>query len=218
MRRNCPDPLPAHGKRVRQQFRGLVLKASTRWQAPPSLAHCLAVRAQCVHKAARLLPANEYKPSKAVSYADPTRGDWSIQEYYTGEKSADGTISKGIAVVKLPDSTSPIFADFIKDERLQQLWITVPAYELILFNYRTKTRCSKATSFDNNALLQLIDANPAIIRKVKMDSRGNIWLIPWSDLLYRYQTQTNKLYVYSLASIQGKKSSSTSNNWVSTLL
>jgi ligand-binding sensor domain-containing protein/two-component sensor histidine kinase len=170
------------------------------------------------NKAARLLPASEYKPSKAVSYTDPARGDWSIQEYFTGEKSPDGTISKGIAVVKLPDSASPIFADFIKDERLQQLWIIVPAYELILFNYRTKTRCSKATRFDNNALLQLIDANPAIIRKVKMDSRGNIWLIPWSDLLYRYQTQTNKLYVYSLAGIQRKKSSSTGHKWVSTLL
>ncbi len=60
-------------------------------------------------------------------------------------------------VVKVPDSASPIFADFIKDERLQQLWIVVPAYKLLLFNYRTKTRCSKATRFDNNALLQLID-------------------------------------------------------------
>jgi ligand-binding sensor domain-containing protein/two-component sensor histidine kinase len=171
------------------------------------------------NKASLLLPAKEFNRSKANSYADPAKGNWLIQEYNTGKTSPDGKIKEGIALIQSPDSASPLFANFIKDDRLQKLWITGHAHGILLFDDRTKTHCGKTTNFDNNALLQLIDANPAILRSITMDSRGNVWMITWSNLIYRYHAQTNQLHSYSLTNINQRKGTShTLLKWASSML
>jgi ligand-binding sensor domain-containing protein len=170
------------------------------------------------NKASALLPATEFNPTQAVAYSD-TAGHWLLEEYNVGKKSADGTILQGMAIIKAPNSSLPSFTSFMKDERLQQTWISSIAYGLLLFDNVDKRRVNRSTNFDNNTLLQLIALNPGIVRTVMMDQQRNIWLITWSTLIYRYNTVTNKLYRYSLTDIQQvQQANYTFQGWASALL
>ncbi|MFT3823963.1 MAG: two-component regulator propeller domain-containing protein [Chitinophagaceae bacterium] len=139
---------------------------------------------------------------------------WQVQKYLV-LNSDTGNMQQGICLVKAPDSTQPSFAFFIYDKRLQQLWITNNKDALLLFDERRGTR----QHAEDHALLQLLAHRNAILRQLFLDSHHNLWLLTWSDLIYRYNTTTNQLQRYSLTDLQKRKGiSHLSPTWVSSLL
>lgn len=143
-----------------------------------------------------LLPSQQWTRDSVVSYQDDKGRTWLFKTWFSGNEK------EGIGLLKDPSKAKPGFVHFIKDNRLNEIWIEAPVPHgiLQLDNIRKKIHTpSRDTSV--NALLQLIGANSSIVRKIIPDTRGNIWVVTWSHLFYRFNTISRRLYTYSLADI-----------------
>ncbi len=144
-----------------------------------------------------LLAAQAFDATRARTYLDGGVS-WLVQEYMVFNRGGRDTLRQGLCLLKAPDSARPSFAFFMYDKRLQQMWVTNHLDALLLFDDRQRIR----QHAQGHALLELIALNSSIIRQVSLDSHGNIWLLTWSDLIYRYHTTTNTLRRYSMNDLQ----------------
>lgn|GEM_PF-427123 len=144
-----------------------------------------------------LLAAQVCDTTRARTYLDGG-ARWLVQEYMVFNRSDKDTLRQGLCLLKTPDSARPSFAFFMYDKRLQQLWVTNNLDALLLFDDRQQIR----QHAQGHALLELIARNSSFIRQVYLDRHGNIWLLTWADLIYRYHTTTNTLRSYSMTGLQ----------------
>jgi len=143
-----------------------------------------------------LLPGNEWTPASALAYKDDKAQSWLFKPWFTSNEK------EGIALLKAPNNPQPYFAHFIKDTRRNETWIHTPNNAgLIQLDDTRKILHTPSRDPGANALLRLIGADSDLIRKMSFDTHGNIWIVTWSHLFFRYNTITSRLYTYSLAEI-----------------
>jgi len=112
----------------------------------------------------------------------------------------------------LPDNASR--ASFIAtDSTSNTTWALTSGSQLYMFDKKSKTAYSNSFNPLRHPLLQpaLYGTRKHLFRFVMIDSKRDIWITTWNDMLYRYNDATKKVSAYSLASInkpEGKKESS----------
>ncbi|MEP7106742.1 MAG: two-component regulator propeller domain-containing protein [Ferruginibacter sp.] len=93
----------------------------------------------------------------------------------------------------------------VTDSIHQQTWVTL-WNEMLLFDGKTrKIYSTNYNPIDDPLLQQLHNLKSRSFRIIQQDSRHNLWIGSWSDAVYQYNTETNKLSTYSLSSIKKKK-------------
>jgi LytS/YehU family sensor histidine kinase/ligand-binding sensor domain-containing protein len=84
-------------------------------------------------------------------------------------------------------------------------WVTVLS-QLYLFDKKNKKVYTHDFNPDNHPLLQLvIEKRGRGLLYVMADSRKNIWLTTWGDVLYKYDAITKKISIYNLSNIKSKE-------------
>ncbi len=152
------------------------------------------------------------------SYQDETRRSWTVEEYWQDSRKPEGD-KEGIALLKDPTTRSYRQVSFTKDGKRGQTWLVDSAYGLMLLDDVNRTISTSQSNFTNDPLLAGLKSISSTIRKVVADRHGNIWLTSWSNVFYRYDRQSRKLFTYSLASIlEQEGNQSTLPCWVSDIL
>jgi ligand-binding sensor domain-containing protein len=147
-----------------------------------------------------LAPGQQWRPGSATVYLDSKGRRWSFQSYFTRDSRKN--ITEGIALLMEPGKTAPYFVSFARDRSSGETWISAPAaYGLLLLDDIHKTLSAPSADPGNNPLLRLLSADADIVRKFNMDDHGNVWLLTWSQFLYRYNAIDRRLYTYSLGEI-----------------
>ncbi len=146
---------------------------------------------------AELTAIQAFDTTRARTYQDGSL-HWKVQDYMLLNSNSGSSLQQGLCLVKHPGNPEPSFAFFIYNRQLQQLWVMNYRDTVLLFDEQHRSRIRPG----NNALLQLATGNTSFIRQLFLDSHGNIWLLAWSELLYRYHTATNTLRRYSLTDMQ----------------
>lgn len=142
-----------------------------------------------------LLPGKEWTPASATVYQDDKAKSWQFKPWFTSNEKG------GIALLKEPGYSQPYFVHFIKDARRNETWIYAPGFGIIQLDDTRKLLHTPSRDSGANALLQMVGATSPTVRKIILDSHGNIWIITWDHLFYRFNTINLRLYTYSLADI-----------------
>jgi ligand-binding sensor domain-containing protein len=93
-------------------------------------------------------------------------------------------------------------ASFIASDSISNItWVATPS-QLLLFDGKTKKVYSDNFNPAHHPLLQPSSfAAGRFIRFVMMDSRQNIWVTGWGDILYKYDNKTKEVRMYSISVI-----------------
>ncbi|HWK02605.1 MAG TPA: two-component regulator propeller domain-containing protein [Puia sp.] len=168
--------------------------------------------------ASSIAPENVAGPKGGDHYRDWNNNSWTVQAYWA-DSSQREVGKEGIALVREGGKVHDRWAYFIKDKQEEVTWITDPRYGLSLLDDKSKKVYSIGFNPTGNPLLAGIKLPSSSIRKISTDSHGNIWLISWSHLFYRYHRPTRKLYTYSIAEILKEEGNEgTLPGWVSAVL
>jgi len=163
-------------------------------------------------------PGDLVPDNAGAQYRDWNKKNWTIAHYWLDSNRQDGD-RQGIALLKEPGDSRYRQISFIKDERRRQTWLMDSAYGLLLLNDNDSTLSSPAFNPGNDPLLAALKTKSPFFRKIATDRHGNIWLLSWSELFYRYDRSAQKLFTYSLASILEQEGNQpTLPSWVSDML
>ncbi|MEO6718808.1 MAG: two-component regulator propeller domain-containing protein [Ferruginibacter sp.] len=95
----------------------------------------------------------------------------------------------------------------VSDSIHEQTWVA-SWKELLLFDGKTKKIYSADYNPINHPLLQQIkNFKSTSFRIMLQDSKHNLWIGSWSDMVYRYDPESKKLSAYSLSAIEKKQGS-----------
>ena len=105
----------------------------------------------------------------------------------------------------LPENTHQ--TSFIATDSTHSNSWTVAGQQLILFDKKSQQAFSDKFNPGKHPLLQssFYGSGGQFPRFVMIDSRQNIWVTTWGDMLYKYNSETNKISRYSLAAIKIKE-------------
>lgn len=105
----------------------------------------------------------------------------------------------------LPQNTHQ--SSFIADDSSGNNRWMVSGSQLILFNKKSKQAWSANFNAGDHPLLQpsFHGQEERLLRFVMIDSRQNIWITTWGDMLYKYNDDTKTISKYSLSTIKTKE-------------
>jgi sensor histidine kinase YesM/streptogramin lyase len=144
------------------------------------------------------------KDSSFTRYHDENNKPWLLGPHSICyfDSSADKTTVSYLSVLP-PNAHQSSW--IVSDSSGVYTWL-VAGFNIFLFDKSTKRVYSNVFNPSNHPLLQLSDKNKTKhLRFLMMDSRQNIWITTWTDLLYKFDPATKKISSYSLGSIKEKQ-------------
>jgi ligand-binding sensor domain-containing protein len=155
-------------------------------------------------------PSFQYDP-----YTDENHTTWLI-----GDNAVFIVDSAGNKMIALDITIQPLAShksnSIILDTVAGQIWMISWGKGLLLADKRSKKIYSSGhNSIRHPMLTQLGERllkNKTGSRNIMQDSHHNFWVTSWNDSLYRYNTATNKLVVYSLTTIVKEQPVQSKNN------
>ena len=138
-------------------------------------------------------------------YTDATNKQWflgpNVVYYYNRTTKTNAGYTFNILPPNAHQS-SPLATDFTGNNT----WVANLSH-LLLFDKKNKKVFSQYFNPDHHPLLQpLFDGTPEKSpRFIMIDSRQNIWVTTWGDLLHKYDNKTKKVTLYSLSDVKKKQ-------------
>ncbi|RYY61734.1 MAG: hypothetical protein EOO05_05340 [Chitinophagaceae bacterium] len=170
-------------------------------------------------RSSRLLPANELDRAKASKYTDSKGRQWLFQQYSISKVSADSNFVEGIAIIHESSGKETYFAEFSQDIKRTTTWTTEPRYGVLRFDNHSASVFTPVLDETDNPLFPVVKNHPQIVRSVRLDNFGNVWMIGWADELWRYQQNSRRLELYSLSSIiRLQRNRTVINGWVNEII
>jgi ligand-binding sensor domain-containing protein len=146
--------------------------------------------------------------AQIITAAKDSFTDGNNRRWFTGqniifrEDSSGGKFSYFIFNINPAKNHQSNF--FIRDNR-NLLWLVNFTNGLLLFDDKTKKLYSVDYNPLNNDMLKAF--NPFFskgrisARNIMQDARHNFWITTWTDVFYRYNTDSKKIYTYSLRNV-----------------
>lgn len=153
-----------------------------------------------------------YEPEKLLtdssiilnSYRDINNLEWILGRnmvyYYDSIKKTKGHSNLNILPANA-HKTSYIATDSVSNTT----WVASSS-ELLLFDKKTRKVYSDNFNPIDHPLLKRTSygKKEALLRFIMIDSRQNIWVTSWKDILYKYDPVTKQISTYSLSAIKPK--------------
>jgi ligand-binding sensor domain-containing protein/two-component sensor histidine kinase len=169
--------------------------------------------------AADIYARQAFNKSNAKPFRENNGAVWLLQDWSSLPARASDQIRTGTAIIKDPAKPLPNFAFMIRDIKQQCYWVYGVDQGLLRFDEQTGQVESPRKGKKQNALFELIAADPLIVHEITLDTRGYLWLPGWADVLYRYDTRTQALKTFSVNNVIRQQSHSRSaNGWFGDIL
>jgi ligand-binding sensor domain-containing protein/putative methionine-R-sulfoxide reductase with GAF domain/anti-sigma regulatory factor (Ser/Thr protein kinase) len=144
-------------------------------------------------------------PSIFTSYRNTNNQEWLLGHntfYYY-----DSSLKKyAFVYTNLPPATTNKTSNIAIDSGNINTWVANYT-NLYLFDKKNRRVLSSTKNPEYHPLLQSIFTNgkKPFIRSVMIDSRRNIWVTTWGDILYKYDDRTKKVNTWFLSAIKIKE-------------
>ncbi len=135
-------------------------------------------------------------------YTDVNNNQWLLTDHviYRRDKTNNKYTAQWYNIIP---ATVHKNASFATDSSGNNTWLCNTDH-LYLFDKKTKAVFSKTYNPRQHPLLQTLLLEPKVpsIRYVMIDSKQNVWISTWGDMLYRFNERTKTVSKYSLPAIK----------------
>jgi len=165
-----------------------------------------------------LQPEKEWREAFAFAYTDQKQKRWQLQYYHPSALQDSGSAMEGLALIKDPGRSNPYFGFFVNDKKNHRTWVTDFNHGLLVFDEQYKKLFEYGDRASHEPLMAITNRDPLFIAKIKMDDHANLWVLTWSDIFYRYNTNDGSLHQYSVAAAAGINSKASAATFATAVL
>lgn len=177
------------------------------------------VRYKGKKEATDIYAKEQFSKSRAKPFREKDGSVWLLQDWSSIPARATDQIRTGTAIIQDPAKQLPGFAFMIHDMKQRCYWVYGVSQGLLRFDEQTGYVEIPRKGLKQNELFGLIAADPLIVHEIILDTRGYLWLPGWADLLYRYDTRTQTVKIFSVNEVirqQGRSRSA--DGWFGDIL
>lgn len=131
-------------------------------------------------------------------YIDKDGDAWVISPTAMGEPDRSGKTISGYVTIYKRGKKMDGQAYMLKDPANKKTWISLRNQGLLLLDGNTGKVYTKQFNLTRDPLLHLFAGNSPGVWRMLSDSNGNTWLYSVGELFYRYNSNSKKIFTYSL--------------------
>ena len=180
----------------------------------------LRVRSPDKEQSMDVFAAKAFDRRKATPYKD-SRGDtWLVQSWVNDIGAGSPAVGRSLVIVSEPgDSVPPYFVAVNRDIERKINWLSGPRHGVMELDLVSGKIHVPQLEPARNKLFTMLSPEPGRMREITLDSHGNIWLVSWAELFYRFNTLNGMLQTYSVDEVTRTQTKrQLTAGWVSQIL